>query len=133
MSQLSQLSSPLPSSGVPAPAFSSPRRTQDSDQRDAYNAFRRAADPLAFDNDDVRGPGEAEEEGNGNNTTGRRRGRARNQGTLVRDVPSVKDRTGEAVLQHFEDFVVQYVYSNASFPIPGPKSYHFVPSSSKVY
>lgn len=68
------------------------------DPRAAYNARRRAADPLAIEDS---GPDalEAQEEGE----VQPRRARARNQ--IDANVPPVKDVTGEKVMDSFEHFL----------------------------
>ena len=110
---MSILSSPLPSSGLSGPLFSSPlqRRSRDrqDDPRDAYNARRRAADPLAMDDiPDGIGGAEAEEDVTNSNGTRLRRPKGRNQ-QLANEVPPVKDATGEAVVVHFEEFLSSWV------------------------
>lgn len=101
------MSSPLPSSGLPDPTPSSPQ----SDRRAAYNARRRAADPLNFDDEAVVGGGapEAQDEDDAAAARRRRPKAARNQQALTGDVPPVKDQTGEVVLEHFEAFLTKYV------------------------
>lgn len=107
------MSSPLPSSGLPDPTPSSPQ----SDRRAAYNARRRAADPLNFDDEAVVGGAlEAQDEDDAGAARRRRPKAARNQHALTNDVPPVKDQTGEVVLEHFETFLTKYVlYSTSLF------------------
>ena len=104
------MSSPLPSSGFPGPSPSSPS----GDRRQPYNARRRAADPLNFDDDVIAAP-EAAEEDDGVVSRRKRPKAARNQQALTNDVPPVKDATGEAVVVHFEKFLNEYVHASLGF------------------